>query len=143
VTNGTFSNHPDIEDNEGMNTHTDYRTIQEALNVTILNGGGTFDTLTLLDVPEDKRVWAVGSADSFVTVVIELDRPDIPNRWANAYLSVLDSGATYIGTWVDDGKLYVDAVSLIADTGEAVEAGYWRGEKAIYHLADERTLELS
>jgi len=113
-------------------------TISEALDATLADGGGTFDAATL--EPIANGPWAVGGG--IPGQVVDLDTP----LWLalfDAVLALRDAGAVTIGTWVDEGKLYVDAVDLIVDTDEAIALAAERGELAIYNLTTKVTLEVS
>lgn len=48
----------------------------------------------------------------------------------------------FIGTWVDDGKVYVDAVTIVWGHADAVRLGTERGELAIFNLGTAETVDL-
>ena len=48
-----------------------------------------------------------------------------------------------IGTWVDDGKVYLDAVNVFADKWDALAAGDIRGEQAIYDVEAGKSLPVN
>lgn len=48
----------------------------------------------------------------------------------------------YVGTWVSDGLVYVDAVTWTETREEAVRLGLERGEMAIYDVAANGSLDL-
>jgi hypothetical protein len=114
------------------------RTISDALDDTLRNGGGTFDALTL--EPVTSGPWAVGG--SLPGIVLDASGDGYHRRLAfgNAYLDLLTSGARIIGTWIDDGRLYIDAIELIESTDDALRLAAERGELAVYHITDKRTL---
>jgi hypothetical protein len=45
---------------------------------------------------------------------------------------LIASSETWVGTWVDDGTVYVDLVDLIDNYDDALSAAVQRGERAIY-----------
>ena len=123
--------------------HIDGLTIGGTLDATLTDGGGTFDTATLQ--PITAGAWAVGGSMPGTTL-----RPtdyrayaDLLRTFAEHYIDILSSGARYVGTWLDDGVLYIDAIDIIEDTDEAIRLASERGERAIYHLTDKITLEVS
>lgn len=52
-------------------------------------------------------------------------------RW----LDSLETSITNVGSWVNDGKVYIDAVDHIANHEEAYKTGFSRGEIAIWDCA--------
>lgn len=120
------------------------RTIQQAFEHTLEAGGGTFNTLMLGDYAGARNVWAVGGLE--FTRIIDVDTLSFDRAlliFSDAYLRLLDLDVRYIGTWLDEGVVYIEGVSLIGNTDEAIDLGYERGQKAIYNLSSKRTLELS
>ena len=118
-------------------------TIQETLDATLTDGGGTFDAATLAPITDG--AWAVGGSIPGATL-----RPtdyrsyaDLFRDFAEHYIDILSSGARYVGTWLDDGTLYIDAIDIVEDTDAAIRLAAERGERAIYHLTDKITLEVS
>jgi hypothetical protein len=118
------------------------QTPDRALAQTLLDGGGTFDARTLDRITDG--AWAVGGSLTGHTLETRESRElDLAVAFAYIVDTLREDGATIIGTWVDDGVLYVDAIDLITDTDEAIRLARSRGEKAIYHLTDKITLEVS
>jgi hypothetical protein len=109
---------------------------------TLLDGGGTFDARTLDPITDG--AWAVGGSLPGHTLETRESRAlDLDVAFAYAVDTLRGDGASVIGTWVDEGVLYVDAIEVIADTDDAIRLARSRGEKAIYHLTDKVTLEVS
>jgi hypothetical protein len=48
----------------------------------------------------------------------------------------------YLGTWVDSGLVYIDAVTWCETREEAIQLGLERGELAIYDVAANGSLDL-
>ena len=121
----------------------DDMTIQETLDTTLTDGGGTFDTATLQPVTDG--AWAVGGSMPGTTLRLTDYRAyaDLLRTFAEHYIDILASGARYVGTWIDDDLLYIDAIDIIDDTDTAIRLAAERGERAIYHLTDKITLEVS
>ena len=116
-------------------------TITEALDATLADGGGTFDAHTFAPLGAT-WAWAVGGGIPGHTIELVAER-DLEGALAQAFAALVDAGADVIGTWLDEGVLYVDAVDLIEDTDEAIRLAAERGELAIYHLTTKTTLEVS
>jgi hypothetical protein len=139
-----------------MNTETtprtDYRDIATFLAETLENGGGTFRTYSLADV--DKDGWTVGAANGITSMRVRIAEEftgrhygwkPLGERFAEAYLTMIRYPAMsqYIGSWVDEGYIILDAVDIVQDTDNAINAALERGEKAVYHLSRHITLEVS
>jgi hypothetical protein len=119
------------------------RTIRQAYDLTLEQGGATLDTEDLDDYAGPFG-WVVGGANGLPGHAIPLDDPQLAfDLFVNAYLDLLNQEVRVIGTWVDEGRLYVDAVDIITSADDAIEAAIQRGEKAIYNLTTQRTVEVS
>lgn len=116
-------------------------TISETLDATLADGGGTFDADTLEPIVDGP--WAVGGSMAGDVVPLNGNALMVGAYFAEAIRTLCLRGAVTIGTWVDEGMLYVDAVDLVDDTDEAIALAAERGELAIYHLTDKVTLEVS
>lgn len=99
------------------------------------------------ETPAGHAVWTVGGdtrpAASFA---YSPDDALASSRLADALCRVLGSydddpyRPAYIGTWIDDGTVYVDAVSLHSSREDALAVAYARGEAAVYNLATGETV---
>lgn len=116
------------------------------LERTVRTGGCTLDASTLALVhPRD--YWTVGG-DTRPTASFAYSQDDTlaSSRMADALCRVLGSydalayRPAYIGTWVDDSVVYVDAVTLHASREDALAVAFVRGEQAIYNLATGETV---
>jgi hypothetical protein len=109
------------------------------LTETMDKGGATFEARTLR--PVTSGGWCVGGGMPGYTFVA--DSADPMRGLTSAIDGLIEDGARRIGTWLDDGVVYVDAIDIITNTDEAIRLARSRGEKAIYHLTDKITLEVS
>lgn len=53
-----------------------------------------------------------------------------------ALCELILAGNDIVGTWLNDGKIHVDAVEWIEDRGKALEVAKKRGEIAIWDCAE-------
>jgi hypothetical protein len=113
-----------------MRVHPDdVAAAEEVRDYTLAHGGGTFKADTLSRF-EPRSGYAVGAGGG---TVIETDWPqvivhDILAVRANA----LARGLRYIGTWIDDGKVYVDPVIVTPVRSFAVRTARLYRQRAIY-----------
>lgn len=108
-------------------------TLDDILTTTLRDGGGTWSR-DLLPIGR-WNVWAVGGSLPGYPVPQERATEQSPAGLVGAVARLQLDGAVFIGTWLDNGIIYVDAVSLIEDTDEAIKVASERGEPAIYNLA--------
>lgn len=105
---------------------------QEALIATVENGGGTFfgDTLMPVDI---RRGYAVGVGG--VTLDPAKVTDEVLREWATRVGQ--EWGTSFVGTWLDNGIFYLDAVQVFAEgrRAAALEAARSSGQKAIYDFA--------
>ena len=122
------------------------RRISEAYDDTLQHGGGTYTMMDLDDISGD--FWAVG----LTGFEFRVDEPSARDQFRIAYLALLKNasvqaaqGLPYqaaLGTWIDEGTVYVDLVALVPDYTEAVALGTEREQVAIYNLKTEQTVRL-
>jgi len=118
------------------------RTIREAYELTLAQGGATLDTMDLGDYTGPYG-WTVGGSQGVEAHIIPLEDPVLSfELFVQAYLTMLSLEVRIVGTWVDDGRLYVDAIDIISDADAAIETAIARGERAIYNLTTHRTVEV-
>ncbi len=114
-----------------------------AAHLTLANNGGTFRRTDLQPMPGtgdalwDDGVYAVGIggvrvASNFAAIAQTLltIRAKHPN-------------APYIGTWIDNGIAYVDAVVLLPDRESALIVARAFAQRAIYNGATGETVEVT
>lgn len=126
---------------------------------TQLNGGTTVD-LSTFKVPAKTDGYFVGKATGWdgrpiETVVIPVESftlRTLRRAFGRMYADHLTRAqveaskpltGAYIGTWTDNGLVYIDAVNWTADRAEAVRWGIERGELAIYDVQANGSLELT
>ena len=110
---------------------------------TEANDGGTF-TRTGREVGDKIERWAVGGKEPGQVITLAgLTTEQIIQRIA-AFIqqTPYTDGGTYIGTWIEDGSLYLDVVDLIPSVFEAIVLASQRKEKAIYNLHTHETYNL-
>lgn len=129
------------------------------LRETRLHGGTTLD-LSTGRVPAHTFGYMVGGAigyrgDKIEAVVIPEGEFSIKTlRQAVGFLYAehltaeeLEGSAPivngYVGTWVSDGLVYVDASNWTADYSEAVRWAQERGEQAIYDIESNACIDVS
>lgn len=113
------------------------RLAADVVHETFAKGGGTYEGRTLLPFHPDHG-FAVGIGG--------INLPDTElTPAAIAWLArrvAGEHGTVYVGTWLDGGRLYVDAVEYIADEPRARARGVERGQIAIYDFEHDRAVML-
>lgn len=98
---------------------------------TLRDGGGTFNVHTLEPI-EDPVGYSVGglATESFGDCTLE----EVQDRIATFLVNRVAGLSEYLGTWIDPetNLWHLDAVEIIEDRDEAIEAGRKRGEIAIF-----------
>ena len=109
---------------------------QRVYDATIADGGTTLDaTLS----PVHSGGWAVGG-NGPVRILPIGER--MPIRFGDALYAAIERGAPYIGTWTEEGSVYIDGVDIIPERADAIRLGTERGEIAIYNLDTQETVRL-
>lgn len=109
-----------------------YDAYAEALAYTVSNGGGTFEAFNMLPftpLTGDGYAVAVGGIKLHAEFV---DR-DVFAMWVKAVAA--EHEATFVGTWLNDGLLYIDAIEYVRDPGRAKALGRLTGQLSIYNFA--------
>lgn len=124
-------------------------TLEALARHIVEDGGATFCYVGRGDVRHidgtDGYVWSVGVRSLSIT---ELSNAKITDRDLVAlvlrrHLQQGDLGiALDYGAWIDDGKLYIDAVTRRASRDDAERTGREFGQLAIYNLATGETVTL-
>lgn len=124
----------------------------EVAQHTIEYGGGTF-THALGRIEQfrtegqEEFVWAVGfKPPNGTNTVTRLDtvafHPDMVITGAIwDFIRLHHDGRHPFGTWIDDGKLYIDHV-IITDKESALDYARENGEIAIYNLVTKETVTI-
>lgn len=113
---------------------------QDALVTTVENGGGTFYADTLLPL-ELQRGYAV----AYGGVTLDPAKVDAETlrQWARRVSQEWD--ASLVGTWLEGGVLYVDAVRIFSFDRftQAVQFGVDNGQLAIYDFESGASIPLT
>lgn len=124
----------------------------EALYRLTLSEGGA--TVRLKDYPEQILMPVKGYAVAVGTEGITLLEPKpefvMDPDFTEAFDNVIEKaltyfpsiGAEYLGTWVNDGKIYIDPVFVFASKDVAIGFALRGGELAIYDLAKQREISV-
>lgn len=103
--------------------------IADLLVSTRLVGGGTLDMGTM-KLADHSNGFYVGGETPTVTI------PESEFSENTLTSAVTDVAATgYVGTWTHEGMVYVDAVTYVKDSAEALKLARTRGELAVYDIA--------
>ena len=106
---------------------------RDAAELTIAFGGGTFDAATLAPVSPSTGYAVGGLALTVMTSVPD----DGYERVARVILAQRDNRrAPYVGTWIENDIVYVDAVVILPDLESAGILARALGEKAIWDFAN-------
>lgn len=109
---------------------------------TLRMGGGTFCGIT--GEAFDLQIgYMVGGFVPTATVDMSGDYPDqrhaVAKRavaaFCNTHADVLSRGTTYLGTWMHEGTLYIDASEQVTGEDHALQVAASRGELAIWDNA--------
>lgn len=113
---------------------------------TVDNGGGTYQHKTGAPVTL-RDGYVVGVANIAEVCIADLAGPnrrdsvaDIRTYLWGVWPETLPKSAQYVGTWISDGVLYVDAVTVYRDREQALAAARRNGERAIYDVANGRDI---
>lgn len=112
--------------------------ITKILQDTLANGGGTYDPLTGESFSPGKGFF-VGSTDKFPSLVLDANDITSDTIWdVQCFVNGMKRAGlknAYLGTWIDQEKIYVDASCLVLDKDEALSTAKDRGELAIWDNA--------
>jgi hypothetical protein len=113
------------------------RQAASALAFTVEHGGGTFEAKTML-LQEWKSgfVVAIGGLTIAAKDATAEALAWLGNRVGGEYMT------TYIGTWLQDEVLYIDAVVFVADRDRAIALGQEHGQQAIYDCTAQEVITL-
>lgn len=115
-------------------TRSAYAIASELLSGARLHGGATV-RLDGLPVPADGfLVGHHGIADG-----ISAMRHTRVTEWVRG---AKVSGAAYVGSWLDNGTLYLDVSTWHATEAEALAVGAARGELAVFDLAHGKSVDV-
>jgi hypothetical protein len=120
-----------------------------AAHHTIVNGGGTFDAVTLTPLTPDH-----GYAVGLVTGTWRTIGSNVSGPWDYAAIAaailaaadytarhyaargVLSTDARYVGTWIDGGVIHIDPVAIVDDIREALALGVITHQQSVWAFAE-------
>jgi len=109
----------------------------DVLTDLAMNGGGTYEAKTLIPFTPCHG-WAVGQAG------IHLPARDVTVAtiaWATKAVSS-EYETSFVGTWLDGGVVYFDAVHYVVAVDRATSLGIEYGQKAIFDFARQEAVTL-
>lgn len=116
-------------------------TLERQANVVladlVANGGGTYEGKTLLPfTPTTGFAVGIGGihlpADTVTAEAVVWAMKAVASEYETAF----------VGTWLDDGIVYFDAVHYVVALDRAMRLGQQAGQKAIYSFATKEALPL-
>lgn len=117
-----------------MRHGTDYTN---AARLTLANDGGTF-TLTGAQVLHRRGYYVGGLVPTAIVRKHENDAWSLSwlaeqlASFARQHKAVLENADAYLGTWVNEGNVYIDVAQWVGDRGTALGLGHARGELAVW-----------
>lgn len=107
------------------------------LSRTVENGGGTFEAGTFLPF-EPTDGFAVGMGGVKVDAATATD--DLLTFWARKVTT--EHGASFVGTWLTDGVIHIDAVTYVKAIDRALMLGRQWHQLAVYSFAMAESLDI-
>lgn len=97
--------------------------LNEIIAQTLANGGGTFPAVE----------------DGYMVGGVVPERTCTPEEFERVLYDFVaehghNLGGAHIGTWIDNGVVYLDVSENVADQEEALNLARERGERAIYDI---------
>ena len=123
---------------------TQDHTIRQAYINTLLDGGYTRLADGTENPTEGYIVGGVTKESKMVETFVLIDDhyAEFKELW-RTYENMCDEDMNEgVGTWVHDGAIYFDVVELFELVGDALIAGFRRGEKAIYDCKNQKDMTL-
>ena len=109
--------------------------MQQMIANTLTNNGGTFRNG--VDISQElKSGYVVGGVVPSIIVPVD----DLETLEYELYQRV--KHFEYVGTWVHDGEVHIDAVEIYSDLEDAIEVGKSLGEIAIWNIAAQEEITL-
>jgi hypothetical protein len=108
--------------------------IETVVTSTFENGGGTFDPISL--DPFSPSTGFFASKEGFS---IEEDKftPDVLD---NALQTMELANGEYLGTWVENGRVYIDPARWFEDSDTAMRFATENGQTAIWDVAEDKAV---
>ena len=113
------------------------RQADRAIADLVEHGGGTYEPRTLLPFePTDGYAVGVGG----VTIPEAGCTSDVLAWAARAVAG--EYITSYVGTWLNDGVVYIDAVRYVKDLNRAFVIGQGASQRAVYGFAEKEAIEV-
>jgi hypothetical protein len=109
------------------------RVVNETLAKPVGRQGGTFDPKTLNEYSGSG--YGVGGVEPGTEMYVEQFTPQSVQSFMREHEATLSQPGMHVGTWVEDGKVYLDISQVVPDMDDALKLAAQRGEKAIYSFA--------
>ena len=131
-------------DENGMWTDGVSSSVTESAQALTREFGGT--SISLVDGHKPTEGYMVAKPPSYSKVVDETDffDPITGRKILSSYMKEHKSdlaGTAYMGTWVHEGKVYLDVSENILDRAEAIRLGVERNQKAIWDVVNETEID--
>lgn len=107
---------------------------------TITNNGTSYNVLTN-QFGTDKG-FMVSLPNRELRVPIELFNPQIIQNFINSNIELLNNKDNFLGTWVDNGYVYLDVSKCYKDIDTAIRIGMLSDQLAIYDNANQTVINL-
>lgn len=119
---------------------------EQFIESTIENGGATMNPVTG-DVPTSGYVVSMaGNEETYKLfgndVVKEILISGAVDLYIKENVVELSDPENYLGSWIDDGMLYLDISRVYESEHDALREAVTNGQKAYYDLDNAKTIEL-
>jgi len=104
-------------------------------------------SISMVDGHQPTIGFMVAKPPEFGKIVDEADffdpdkGPKIMSQYMREQKADLATGKNYLGTWLKDGKIYLDVSENIMDRDEAIRLGQERNQKAIWDVVNQTEIE--
>ena len=105
---------------------------------TMINGGYSVNILNN-QVPESGFMVSLPKTE--LKVSVERFNPQILRNYVN-FTPELNDPKMYLGTWIENDEVYIDASENIADKETAIRKGIEQGQLAIYDVVNQTVINL-
>lgn len=112
--------------------------IQKFIKSTYENGGCSYNLHTGVSNPDSGYMVSVRKTQYVVDV---LDAETL-RKFIETNIEDIASDNLFVGSWVSDGKVYLDVSELILSKEQAIKSGMLRDQLAIYDNANGKDINL-
>lgn len=114
--------------------------LQNFLTDTINNGGASFNITTGVYNPKNGYFVSLPNHEQQIPLS-EFKASDL-KRYVNNNYDVLSNENNFVGSWVDNGMVYLDISEKITDKRTALVLGIDRNQKAIYDAFNGKVIDI-